>query len=300
MGMDGPVYMPDGRPVLRTDALIAEGRPSWAHLSLDEMLPAAEAFYKDVLAGLPPVQARGGREIIIRGARSGWGKIRGRTPDPDKLKLLPYIDRILAEAEWVFTEPHRNAAEAARGGKVHDLLAAVQYGDRTLEVRLKVRENANGKFFYDFFNESEQRQRKTPPDQRASSVAESAKGGVVSEGAGPRAGAQRSRAVAPSPETPEIRIADESDPVNLEVRDVTPDWTPEPAGRAVPAAPTPDERAAVNRALDYEAARLLNEGAGTPEERAALENSAAELETVNREEEAALSVLECVTGAGDV
>jgi hypothetical protein len=291
--------MPDGRPVLRTDTLIAEGRPSWDRLSVEEMLPAAESFYKDVLADMP-VQARGGREVTIRGEVRGWGKIRGRTPDPDKLKLLPYIDRILAEAEWVFTEPHRNAAEAARGGKVHDLLAAVQYGDRTLEVRLKVRENANGKYFYDFFNESERGQRKTPPEQRASSVAESAEGGVVSEGAGPYAGAQRARDNTPSPEIPDGIITEAPDAVNLDVRDVTPDWTPEPPERAAPDASTPEERAAVERALDHEAARILEEGGGTPEERVALESAAEDTATVNREEKAALTVLSCVTGASDV
>jgi hypothetical protein len=71
------------------------------------------------------------------------------------------------------------------------------------------------------------------------------------------------------------------------------DWTPEPAERqAMP--PTPEERALADRALDAEAARLVSEGAATPEEAALLERHAADMEAVNREEDAALSVLECI------
>jgi hypothetical protein len=229
-------------------------------------------------------------------------------------------------------------------------------------VRLKVREAQNGKFFYDFYNESEWG-RKTPPDTRiasvhasakdggdsrvalgelgaahgerpavriddgnlskkiiapadavnldvregsppdprASSAAESAKGGAGFEGTEPQAhGQRRPPAHAPSPEAPAATIAQAPDAVNLDVRGVTPDWTPEPPERAAPAARVPDERAAVDRALDHEAARILEEGGGTPEDRAALESAAEDMETVNREEEAALTVLSCITGASDV
>ena len=89
--------------------------------------------------------------------------------------------------------------------------------------------------------------------------------------------------------------------VNLEVRDITPDWTPEPPEREVaPAGPaSPEERAALDRAMDAEAARLIQEGHATSEERAALERHKGDVDAVNREEEAGLSVLECITGAGE-
>jgi hypothetical protein len=99
-------------------------------------------------------------------------------------------------------------------------------------------------------------------------------------------------------ETALARLADgkadsDAGAVNLEVRDVTPDWTPEPPERqAMP--PTPEERALADKALDAEADRLMREGAATPEDAAPLERHIAEMEAVNREEDAALSVLECI------
>ncbi|MDR2123785.1 MAG: hypothetical protein LBP38_02235 [Desulfovibrio sp.] len=78
MGMDGPAYMPDGRPVLRTDALIAEGRPSWEHLSVEDMLPAAEDFYKDVLAGQRCRRGEASKSLYAGGVadveKSGGGR----------------------------------------------------------------------------------------------------------------------------------------------------------------------------------------------------------------------------------
>jgi hypothetical protein len=132
------------------------------------------------------------------------------------------MDRILAEAEWVFSEPARQRGPRSQGVVMHDLLAAVQYGDRTLEVRLKVREAQNGKFFCDFFNESAIREKVAPSDTRISSAHESAKDGGDSRVAhGERDAAHGER--------PTVRIDDgnlsesvtaHADNVNLDVRTV--------------------------------------------------------------------------------
>ena len=63
------------------------------------------------------------------------------------------------------------------------------------------------------------------------------------------------------------------------------------------AARTPEDRALVDRATDAEASRLIREGHATPEERALLEQHGADMEAVNREEDAALSVLACIMEA---
>lgn len=303
MGVPGPAFMPDGHPPIRTDAMIADGsRPYWGRMDIGEMLPLAEEFYAKTLATLPPVQARGGRTVFIRG-HQGWGKLHGKTPDADKLKLLPYIDKILEDAEWVFTEPARRSAHAKTGITLHDLLAAVEYDGRILEVRLKVREAKDGKFFYDFFNESEPptyRPKETPLDSTGASAASGSKGGESSEGGALRSKAfsrrQTGQVQGDSSVTHDVTLPQDNSGVNIEVQDITPDLTPEPLRQAAPPV-TPEERAVVDKAMDFEAARLMEEGRVTDEEAAALKETAADLEAVNREEEAMLSVLECVVGA---
>ena len=163
----------------------------------------------------------------------------------------------------------------------------MEYEGRVLEVRLKVREAPNGKFFYDFFNESEppgRRQQNTPPDTRGSSVPESANSGgnlrqaheghSAHRGERPQERGDNAGSGESIPASPEA--------VNLDVRDVTPDWTPEPPPRETPPR-TPEDRALVDRALDAEATRLVNEGRATPEERALLEQHKAELEALARD-----------------
>jgi hypothetical protein len=301
MGFEVP-FMPDGRPPVRTADMIASGgRPFWGRMGETEMLPLAEAFYRDVLAALPPIEAQGGRAVIIRGESAGWGKMRGRTPDADKLKLLPYIDRILAEAEWVFTEPARRPSHAAEGVALHDLLAAVEYEGRVLEVRLKVREAQNGKFFYDFFNESEPPrggQKKSPPDSRAGSVAAGPRGGENSGQWELRDSSQREGAPSDT-RNPDTGVSDSAKAVNLEIRDITPDRTPEPAERMNASVPTPEERERLDGSLQAEALRLAAEGRAAPEELAVLERTAADIETANREENALLGTLECILGAAE-
>jgi hypothetical protein len=315
LGMDAPPFMPDGRPAVRTADLVETGaRPFWGGLTADAVAPLAERFWRETLAALPPIEAQGGRTVVIRGGSGGWGKIRGKALDADKLKLLPYIDRILAEAEWVFTENARRAVHAENGVVLHDLLAAVEYDGRMLEVRLKVREDQNGKFFYDFFNESEgipRGKKDAPPDARSDADAGGTRGGADSEQWGLRAASRREASPADTPNR-DSSMPDaagevnsgysplERETVNLEVRDVTPDWTPQPAQRRGDA-PLAEEglaqEAARERALAFEAERLAQEGRITPEERAAFEETDAALGEIERESEAALAVLSCITGA---
>lgn len=74
------------------------------------------------------------------------------------------------------------------------------------------------------------------------------------------------------------------------------DWTPEPPEREASPLP-PEERIYQDNATDAEALRPVREGGATAEETALIEQYAADMDAVNREEEAMLSALGCVVGA---
>jgi hypothetical protein len=300
---------PSPLPHVRTADLIASGeRPDWGDLTLTEMLPLAKEFYTKNLKKIPVVSQ--GREVIIRSHHKGWGKIRGLTPEADKLKLLPYIDRILKEAEWVFTDSARREKHAELGMKVHYLLSRVEYRGKMLEARMVVREDRNGKMFYDFFNETEAPSplmRDTPPESPDSSAGSLARGGggtgSVYHDRSPR---QTDGLVTETPGS-DITIPRDGDSVNLEVRDVTPD--PErPAPLPDYRAPEPDgtpEAELRSRGIDpktgrgfdeVEARRLEEEGKVTPEDADALRAAVAEYERIEAREEAALSIVGCIAG----
>jgi hypothetical protein len=294
-------------PHVRTADLIASGeRPDWGGLTPAEILPKAEEYYAQNLA-LKTVTSQG-REVAFRSTKAGWGKIRGRTPDADKLKLLPYMDRIIEGAEWVFSETARRETHAAKGMEIHTLLARVEYKGRNLEMRMVVREDPNGKFFYDFFNETEPPvQRNTPPESPGSSAGGRAKGGgeagSVNSAGVPR---QTGRPNSENPVSGET-IRQDGDPVNLEIRDVTPDPArpaPLPDYRApdLPASPDAELRAegidpGTGRSFDEtEALRLEAEGKVSPEDADALHAAVAEYERISTREEIALSLVGCVVG----
>jgi hypothetical protein len=299
MGMDGPPYIPDGLPVVKTAGLIADGkRPLWPRdMNFEELIPLARDWYVNNLAGRT-VPSRLGEVQIIE---SRWGKLRGSL-SPDKLRLVPFIEEILRDAVKIGEEAASREGAARMGVKRHYLRAGVELDGKTLDVTLSVQEAANGRFFYNLSEWGEFGEdgwgRRYPPQHQGPSAGETHDNGGSDIGAGSTDrgliaadekagdfGAVSTQEISPSP-----------DGVNMVVRDVTPDWTPEPSAPEAAAA-TPESRELADMALDHEADRLTAEGAGTPEERAVLEQTAEEIELVNREEEAALSVLECVMGA---
>jgi hypothetical protein len=298
MGMAGPPYIPDGLPVVKTAGLIADGkRPLWPRdMDFAELIPLAQDWYVNKLAD-QTVNARIGEVKIIA---ERWGKITDSL-SPDKLRLIPFIKEILHDAVLVNTLPSTHLGAARQGVKRHFVRAAVELEGKTLDVQLSVQKAHNGKFFYNLMEWGEfgpdGRGKKSPPGTHGPSVeGKRGNGGIAKTGGSTprRLSATDGKARADTGSTGTTISAPESR-VNLDVRDVTPDWTPEPPAPEAAAA-TPESLASSERALDHEADRLLAEGAGTPEERAVLEGTAEEIEIVNREEEAALSVLECVMG----
>lgn len=295
-------------PLVRTADLIESGeRPFWRDLTLDEMLLQAERFYTDNYAGKSVTTKRG--EVFF--TSKGWKKIKGSAPQAEKLKLLPYIDRVLAEAEWVATEPARREKHARQGMKIHHLRSVVEYDGRDLDVRLVVREDNNGRLFYDFFNESEPprsdgSKNGTPPESQGPSAGGDARGGGEGErGSGARL--RQTAGLSGEDSTLASNITGARDNVNLELRDVTPDLTPEtplPEYRA-PEPPQGLDGELRSRGIDpatgasldeAEALRLMSEGKADAADAAALEAARLEAERVDALEEIGLSLVGCVTG----
>jgi hypothetical protein len=171
--MDGPAYMPDGLPLVRTAESVADGsRPLWsAGMAFAELIPLARNWYMNNLAGRV-VPSRLGDVAIIE---SRWGKIRGSL-SPDKLRLVPFLDEILRDAVKIGEEAARKEGAARMGVKRHYLRAGVELDGRTLDVTLSVQEAANGQFFYNLtewgeFGE-EGRGKKYPPQHHGPSAGE--------------------------------------------------------------------------------------------------------------------------------
>jgi hypothetical protein len=298
MGMGEPPYFPDGLPLVKTKALIERGeRPLWKRdLDFSELIPLARDYYLNALAGHSVPSRLGDVEIIAE----RWGKIEGSV-SPDKLRLVPFIREILRDAAPVGEAPAKKAGAARQGVKRHFLRAAVELDGKTLDVTLSVQEASNGTFFFNLteFGEFGREGKRNPPDSSGGSAASGDKGGSKGDdGAYSSFGNERRQpehsSVSSTPQAV-TNIAGTSDAVNLSVRDITPDWTPEPPLREAPP-PTPEERALADASLEAEAQRLMLEGRAAQEETAALERAAADLDAVNREEEAILSVLQCVAG----
>jgi hypothetical protein len=299
LGMDAPPYIPDGLPLVRTARLIADGeRPLWRpDMDFSEMIPLARDYYLNNLAGQTAPSRLGDVEIIAE----RWGKIKDNI-SPDKLRLIPFIKEILRDALPTETKMATKAKAAEMGVVRHFLRAAVELDGKTLDVWLSVQQASNGKYFYNLMEWGEfgpdGRGKRRPPDTRGPSGEgyRGNGGGDETGGSTPRRptapdGGARADTGSASGET----LAVDAGNVNLEVRDVTPDWTPE-APEPAPHTPTPEERAIADRALDGEVARLADEGRVSPEERALIDEKAVEIDAVNRQEEAALATLSCIMG----
>ena len=314
LGMENHVFRTaaprlDTAPLVRPpDAMAGDlGRPLWPRdMDFAEMLPMAEAWYMEKLAGTVVETERG--PVTFRGKR-GWKEIH-QDLSPDKVRLIPFLDKILEIAQWGEPGAARRAIHQRHGMLSHPLRAAVDLDGRTLDVRLTVREDVNGKLFYDFAELGEAGKKTTPPESSRQAAVAGTKGGERAEGGaylGSQNGPSAERGVSSgSSGSVSLHIDPPEGPVNISVRDITPDFRPEPKETFGPAQDTPktprDELIAAGidpasgksfAELDVE--RLAKEGRVLPEEMAELEARRHEVEAVNREEEAALSVLGCIT-----
>lgn len=283
--------------------LMEAGRPNWAGLQLDELLPLAERYYLENYSGKSVETQKG---TVNFTGKQGWKKLKGQAPDTEKLKLLPFVDHVLAVADWVAIEAPKREIHKAQGMKIHQLRAVLRFEGRDLDVRLVVREDVNGKLFYDFFNEGESGKNNAPPESHGQSAADRAKDGAKAERS---SGAQSRQSDVQSggDSTLSDNISAGADNVNLELRDVTPDTTP-PRPETTYRAPEPpkslaDEMRAEGidpksgQSLDEaDALRLAEEGKVTPEEQARLEAAQAESERANLREDIALGLVGCIIG----
>jgi len=369
--------------VVKIDSLASDAKPLWkASLDTGELFSLAETYWLERHGGPTPTlvdTARG--EVAITG-KQGWKKYRGVLSD-EKLRMVPFIEDILRIAHWGEPQAPRREVHQQQGMTIHPLRAAVAMDGRWYDVGLTVREDVNGKLFYDLGAIDFEKKGKSPDGPSAHpDITDAGRGGESTEtrrspesGRESNSAANQSAAENTIPHAaeavnraenyaasdgltalidggyadPELRemfaqglralrdlsqdrfdgfkvliegaehlspeerqaamsvlesvaaekasaASPDGGRVNLDVRDVTPDWTPQPPERQAPPV-TPETRSVMERALDAEAARLVQEGHATPEERALLERHKADMDALNREEEAVLSVLSCIMEA---
>ena len=284
MGLTHPLEL-TGR-VLKTEPLIESGRPLWARdMPFDELLPLAERWWMDHYAPRREggklvhrsVQADRG-EVFFTGA-GGWRKYSGII-SPDKIRLIPFLDEIIKIARWGEpVAPHRETHQH-QGVRIHPLQAWVQLDGRMLDVALTVREAKNGKFFYDLGEIEVGRKKQPPPDTSGppDKGSRTPRGGEKADGESPHPVSASGRHVhGADTGFPGDTLHAGGDAVNLEVRDITPDFSvARPLPEVHDPAPRPgqgelaDLRAETG-AHELEIARLEQEGRIAPEDRQALE-----------------------------
>lgn len=322
VGADIP-YKPAGLDVVNTARLVNEGRPLWARdMDFAEMLPLAEKYYKETVVPGPPARTAKGDVHFQAG---NWRKYRNDI-SPDKIRLVPFLREIVEGARWGEAEAPRRQKHQRQGMKVYPLRAAVELDGRVLDVRLRVREDANGKLFYNLAEFGEFVDGKKPPDsgghgggiktppessgltaEARTTGGERAEGGAYL-GTGDLLQRQTARLSGGSSVSSTVNISAAERRVNLSVTDITPDMRPE---LAAPESPTPrvpksapEELA--NMGIDartgksfdeLDVERLAVEGKVTPDQVAELAALTRELDDIDITEEAALGILGCVMGA---
>lgn len=136
---------------------IQSGVPVWsAQMPWNELLTVSKNWYDKNLAGSRvTVNWDNGTEslhgdIIFRATDQGMGKLRSNA-HPDKLRLIPFLKTLLEKAEYLGTEMPRRLKHSRQGMLIHKARSFVRLDNKLLGVELTIRQDSNGRLFYDHF-----------------------------------------------------------------------------------------------------------------------------------------------------
>lgn len=143
---DGGSPARPGGPDGAVDARLTGEELAAADAPATELRLAARAFYAETLRGTEVESAALGRPV--RFTKNGLGKAIAFSADTRKLRVFPALPEMVASGRLVDSRPSRNT-EATNRTVFHTLEARVALGDAVNDVRIVVREDANGDIYYD-------------------------------------------------------------------------------------------------------------------------------------------------------
>jgi hypothetical protein len=117
-----------------------------ADAPIRELRLAARAWYAENIRGQEVLSAALGRPV--RFTKNGLGKAIAFSADARKLRLFPALPDMVARARLVESLPSRKT-EARNRTIFHYLEARAAIGAEVADVRIVVREDANGDIYYD-------------------------------------------------------------------------------------------------------------------------------------------------------
>lgn len=271
---------------------IQSGVPVWsAQMPWNELLTVSKNWYDKNLAGSRvTVNWDNGTEslhgdIIFRATDQGMGKLRSNA-HPDKLRLIPFLKTLLEKAEYLGTEMPRRLKHSRQGMLIHKARSFVRLDNKLLGVELTIRQDSNGRLFYDHFVFDYPRisgkKKKFPPESSEGAVGPNeSRGGtgkVVTTTASDQQPALDTGLTARGTSITERsgkvnQLADTFAISNMRLTDHTPDFTaPAPEPKSMPHALDRATRADAKMfdaeefgALDMDVSRIAEEGRMTPE-----------------------------------
>ena len=113
--------------------------------SLDNLRVSAKDWYDANLRGLEVTNAQSGLKVEFVGSR----KAIATSANPDKLRLFPAIKAVIINghmSDLIPVDPNRAKAQNIRGYRW--ITAAVKLGDNVVDVGVTLREDNNGRLYY--------------------------------------------------------------------------------------------------------------------------------------------------------